>query len=238
MIGPNLECAVGAGRVDAVASDVIDHFAENRALVAIAEAEHRIEMHRRTALRHYAGNHPRRSVFPEQAVHDLADGLMRRALAHADQHDAFADRHDIAAFDARAGELLVGIAKPDFEVAALEAGMELVDGPLQQGFGLARRPEHRVAGHTAIDPARRIPLKERVRNRRHQKRCAAQDLQKQRRALAFRQILNGDTADQVVGQLLCRHRIEPWPDSASDNQPNAIGGNAPVEDPRACLGIV
>jgi gamma-glutamyl-gamma-aminobutyrate hydrolase PuuD len=88
VIGPNLECAVGAGRVDAVASDVIDHFAENRALVAIAEAEHRIEMHRRTALRHYAGNHPRRSIFPEQAVHDLADGLMRRALAHADQHDA------------------------------------------------------------------------------------------------------------------------------------------------------
>src|SRR5882757_1885688 len=45
-------------------------------------------------------------------------------------------------------------------------------------------------------------------------------------------------ADHLIGQLLSRHRIEPWADSASDNQPNAIGGNAPVEDPRACLGIV
>ena len=49
-----------------------------------------------------AADHPLGRAFPEQAVRDLADGLMRRALAHADQHDAFADRHDVAAFEAGA----------------------------------------------------------------------------------------------------------------------------------------
>ena len=56
----------------------------------------------------------------EQRSAHLADGLMGRALAHADQHDALADRHDVAAFDRGAGEILVGIAPPDLEVAALE----------------------------------------------------------------------------------------------------------------------
>ena len=47
---------------------------------------------------------------------DLANPLMGGALAQADQNESFADRHDIATFDAGAGEVFIGIAEPDFEI--------------------------------------------------------------------------------------------------------------------------
>ncbi len=72
----------------------------------------------------------------------------------------------------RGAEGLVGIAPPDLEVAALEARVELVDRALQQRLGLARRPEHRIAGHAAVDPAGRVALEQRVGHRRERgSRC-------------------------------------------------------------------
>ncbi len=85
-----------------------------------------------------------RLVLEELGRH-LEHGLARRALAHADEHDALADRHDVAALERGGAEGLVGVAPPDREVAALEARMELVDRALQQRLRLARGPEHRVA---------------------------------------------------------------------------------------------
>ena len=43
----------------------------------------------------------------KELMSQLTDRLMRGALAHADQDNALADRHDVAAFDAGAGEILV-----------------------------------------------------------------------------------------------------------------------------------
>ena len=56
---------------------------------------------------------PRCRLRLEQAMGDLSDTLVVGALTHADQHDALADRHHVAAFDAGAAEILVGVAEPD-----------------------------------------------------------------------------------------------------------------------------
>src|SRR6516165_134489 len=97
---------------------------------------------------------------------DLADRLASGPLARADEDDALADRHDIAALESGGAVIPVGIPEPELEVATLEDRMILVDRALQQGFGLARRPVHRVAGDPAIDPAGGIALAQRVGDRR------------------------------------------------------------------------
>ena len=142
--------AVGAR---AVAADLVHHLAEGGDQVAVAEAEHRVQVHRGAALRHQAADDARRGALLDQLVGQLVDRLARGALAHADQHHALADRHDVAALDRGCAESLVGVAPPDAEVGALEARVELVDRALQQRLRLARRPEHRVAGHALVDPA-------------------------------------------------------------------------------------
>ena len=84
-----------------VAANLIGHFAVRRAQIAVAEGEHRVEMHRRAALRHQAADDLSGAAMFEQLRCDLEHGLARGALAHADQHGAVADRHDVAAFDRR-----------------------------------------------------------------------------------------------------------------------------------------
>ena len=117
-----------------------------------------------------------RGLLGEEPVGDLVDGLARRALAHADQHDALADRHDVAALHAGVAPVLVAVAPPDLELVLREKRMELVDGPLIKRLGLAGRPEHRIAGHSAIDPAGRVALEQRVRDRPDDKLARRQHL--------------------------------------------------------------
>src|SRR5215475_2102876 len=80
-------------RIPAVALDLVDHFAEHRADIPVAEAEDGIEMHRGAALRHHAGNDPRGGAGSEERMGDLADRLASRPLPSPDQDDALADRH-------------------------------------------------------------------------------------------------------------------------------------------------
>ena len=54
-------------------------------------------MHRGAALRHQAADHARRGLVLEELGGDLEDGLPRRALAHADQHDTLPIGSDVAA---------------------------------------------------------------------------------------------------------------------------------------------
>src|SRR4029077_8135510 len=98
-------------------------------------------------------------------------------------------------------------------------------------------PEHRIAGDATIDPARGISLKERVRDRRYQKRRTAEGLKKQGRAFATRQIFHRYAADEMVGQLGGRHCIQPGADCLRDNAPDAVWSYPPIENPSACFGI-
>src|SRR5689334_25164616 len=95
---------------------------------------------------------PRSTLFPYTTLfrlRQLADALARGALAHADQHDALADRHDVAAFDRRQPVVGGRIAPPHLDLAG-EVRMELVDRRRQDRLLMARRPEQRVDGHPAL----------------------------------------------------------------------------------------
>ena len=114
--------------------------------------------------------------------------------------------------------------------------MEFIDGPLQQSLRLSRRPKHLIATNAVVDPARRIALKQRVGNRRYQKRGTAEYLQQQGRALALGQVLHRNTADQMIGQRGCRHGVEPRSYSHRRHAPDTVGCDPPIEQPAARLG--
>ena len=90
--------------------DAVDDRRIKRHDVPIGEGEHRVEVHRRTQLGHAADDDSLGGVVFEQRRRDLGDGLTRRALAHAHQHRAVADRHDVAALERRLRPVLLGIA--------------------------------------------------------------------------------------------------------------------------------
>ena len=82
-------------------------------------------MHRGAALRHQAGDDPAAPPCSNSSRASWLTAWSGGPLAHADEHDALADRHHVAALERGAGEVLVGIAEPDLEIAALEVGWNL-----------------------------------------------------------------------------------------------------------------
>src|SRR4029079_11367547 len=126
-------------------------------------------MHGRPALRHETSDHSRRGFILEELTRNLTHRLVGGALAHADEDDAFANRHDISAFHSGVLEILIGVAPPDLEFSTLESRMKLVDGSLQQRLRPTGRPEHGIASYAIIDPTRRISLKQGVGNWRQHK---------------------------------------------------------------------
>ena len=92
-------------------------------------------MHGRPALRHETADHSRRGFILEELTRNLANRLVGSALAHADEDDAFANRHDISTFHGGILEILIGVAPPDLDLSTLESRMKLVDGSLQQRLG-------------------------------------------------------------------------------------------------------
>src|ERR1700733_6019151 len=84
-------------------------------------------MHCRPQLWHGADDDALRAAALEQGERELADGLPRRALAHADQDIAFANRHNIAAFERGEAPVLGRVAPPDVDLAG-EVWVEFVDG--------------------------------------------------------------------------------------------------------------
>jgi hypothetical protein len=128
----NLIAPLIIGRIHAITADLIHDFTEDCDDIAIAKGEHCIEMHGGAALRHEAANYASGSVVVEKFLRDLQHSLSSCTLSHAYEHDAFADRHDVSAFQGAVAEVLIRISPPDVEVAAFEHGMEFVDGALQQ----------------------------------------------------------------------------------------------------------
>ena len=87
------------GRVYAVASDLIDYFAENGDRVAIAEAEYRVQVHGGPTFGHQAPNDALYCVLLKQLLRDLQHCMARGALSHPDEDDTLPDGHNIAALD-------------------------------------------------------------------------------------------------------------------------------------------
>ena len=135
--------------------------------VAVGEREHRVEVHRRADLRHRRDDDALGGALLEQRRRELADGLARGALAHADQHVALADRHHVAALQRREAVVLGRVAPPDVDLAG-EVRMELVDRRRQDRLLVPRRPVQRVERDAAVNPARRVARVQRVRQRRQQ----------------------------------------------------------------------
>ena len=61
--------------------DLVDHFREDGDQVAVAEAEHRVQVHCRTGFRQAGNDHAFHGFVFEQVARQLADGLVGRALA-------------------------------------------------------------------------------------------------------------------------------------------------------------
>ena len=133
-------------------ADALDHGGIDRHQVAVAEGEDRVEMHEAAVPRHERRDDAARRALLEQARAQRGDGLRRRPLAHADQHQAFGRRHHVAAFDGRAVRRLVGQGPPLLVAAGAKARMESVDRLDVQGLRPARLPVHRPDGDPAMDP--------------------------------------------------------------------------------------
>src|SRR6185369_13505701 len=119
-VGMNFDASVPGG-TGAVAANRVDDFGEDRAQVAIAERKNGVEMHGCPALRHQAANHTRGRFLFEELRRKLIYRLRCGALSHANQHHAFADRHNVPSFETRRAKVFVRIAPPYFEITAFEA---------------------------------------------------------------------------------------------------------------------
>src|SRR5471030_1897 len=93
---------------------------------------------------------------------DLRDRLRTRALAHADQHHAVANGHDVTAFHCLHAEIAIGVTPPCIHLAG-EARMKAIQGGDQQCFLAARWPIHGVNRDTAVDPGTGVALENQVR---------------------------------------------------------------------------
>ena len=136
---------------------LVDEVGLEQHAVAVGESEHGVEMHRGAHLGHRRDDDALGGAFLEQRRRELADGLARGALAHADQHIALADGHDVAALKRRQAVVLGGVAPPDIDLAG-EVGVEFVDRRGEDRFLVPRRPVERV---------------ERARRRRSSRWCRA-----------------------------------------------------------------
>ena len=168
----------------------------------------------------------------------LADRLAGAPFAHPDENDALSDRHDVAALERGGGEILVGIAEPEAEVAALEDRMKLVDRPLQQGLQPPRRPVHRIAGHAPIDPAGRVALEEGVGDRRNEKRRLARGVGQHLRPLGLGNIQHRDAPDEQPRQVGAAGSRRARAASRGRCPADGVGRHAPVEDEGARLLVV
>ena len=88
-----------------------------------------------------------------------------RALALADEDDAVADGHDVAALERGAAPVVVDAAEPDREAGVAEARVEAVDRLEVERLVLAGGPEHRVDRDAAVDPRARVAHEQLVRQR-------------------------------------------------------------------------
>ena len=123
-------------------------------------------------------DHPLGCALGEQRLRDLLDHPGLRALADADEHRAVADGLHVAALERRHGRSRRrrtarrrrACGYQYSKSASGEHRVVAVDRRDVVGLAPARRPEHRVDRHAAVDPARRVPGEQRVRQRRQDER--------------------------------------------------------------------
>ena len=234
--------AVGAllVRAQGEGNDLFHHFREDSDQVAVAEAEHGIQMHRGAGLGQAGDNYFLGSSFGEQRLGDLANGLAGGALAHADQDDAVADGHDVTTFEGGHAVVLVRIAVPDFEVGVDEFRVELVDRGGQQGFLTSCRPVHRVQGHTAVDPAGGVTSELGVGQRRQQEAGVAEVVAvhlQRLGAFAFRDVVGGHATDEELGQFARLQAFQPGAQLVGQADADAVSGDLAIEDPLQGFGV-
>ncbi|KGC52761.1 hypothetical protein DO65_4930 [Burkholderia pseudomallei] len=223
-----------AARAQRERHDPVHDFGEDRDEIAVAEAEHGVEVHRRARVRQPGDDHALGRALGEQRLRELADRLARRALAHADEHDAAADRHHVAAFERRHAVIAVGIAVPDVELRVGERRVEFVDGGDEERLLPARGPVHRVERDAAVDPARRVAREHHVRQRRQHERRLAEIVAKQRehlRALGAGNVARRDPADQELGERTRLEALEPRAHFVDETDADVIRRDLAIEDP-------
>ncbi|MNH06510.1 hypothetical protein D3C79_658800 [compost metagenome] len=221
--------------------DLLDHFREDRDQVAVAEAEYGVQVHGGAGFRQPGDDDFVHRAFGEQVLCQLADGLARGAFAHADQHDALADRHHVAAFEGRLAVVFVRVAVPDLEVGTGELGVELVDGGGQQGFLTARRPVHRVQRHATVDPAGGVAgelgVGQRVEEEAGVTQVVAVHLD-HAGAFALGQVFTGHATDQEFRQLARFQAFQPAAHFVGQADAHGVGGEFAVEDPLQRFGVL
>src|SRR5690554_339025 len=113
-------------RTNVVTHHLVGHLLERRDHIAATEGKDRIQMHGRTAAGHLTGHDTIDRAALEQGISQLPDRLRGAALAHADQHTAVADRHDVATLQRGQRMILEGIAPYRLDLAG-KCWMEAVD---------------------------------------------------------------------------------------------------------------
>ncbi|MNH05872.1 hypothetical protein D3C79_652210 [compost metagenome] len=228
-------------RADDEWHNLFHHFREDRDQVAVAEAEDSVQVHGGAGLWQAGDDHFLDGALGEQVLRELADGLARGALTHADEHDAIADRHHITAFERGIAMVLVRVAIPHLEVGLGERLVELVDGGGQQGFLATRRPVHRVQRHAAVDPAGGVAGELGVGQRWQDEAGVAQVVVVHLHdfgAFALRQVLACHAADQEFGQVAWLQAFEPAAHFVGQAYADGVRGDLAVEDPLEGLFVL
>ena len=200
--------------------------------VAVAEREHRVEMHRRAVAGHVAADHEARRSGREQVLGEDAHRARVRALALADEDDAVADGHDVAALQRGAAPVVVDAAEPDLEGAIAEARMEPVDRLEVQRLVLAGGPVHRVDRHAAVDPRARVAHEQLV-GKRVQDEVGRPQRPSDRGDDVGRELGQRHAARQARCQLLGRHLGHPRRQLAGEDRGDLLRAQLALQHPLA-----
>ena len=211
------------------------HVRKNGDQVHIAEGEHGVQVHRTTRLGHLGSKDAAGRSAGEQRTGELAHRLRRRALAHAHEHDAAAERHHVATFQRRQPVIHIGVAPP-LDNPASEVRVESVDGGGQQGFLATCRPVHRAQHRAVADPATGVAGEQGVGQRRQQELGRRRAACHQPRRLE-RQLAAHHAADQALRKQSRRQRLEPVAQCDHVLGVDEVGAELAVEDPVARHGL-
>ena len=186
----------------------------------VRHRQHGVEVHERAGLRHVDGHQAAGRSGREQPLGEYLDRLRRGSLAHPDQHRPVADDQDVAALDG--GWPGLGPVVPDVEVRRREHRMPAIDGFRGQRLRDPGRPAHLVDGDPTVDPARRVPLVEQVRQRHEDEVVRVEGMKGDalRLRAEFGDLALGDPASQESGQA---GRVE-----AAHRGAQGAGGERPV----------
>ena len=195
-------------------------------------------MHGGPVRRHGRDHNPACCILGKQGTRHLGDGLPRGSLTHSDEYRAIANRHDVATLEGGHAMISLGAAIPDLEVTLGEDGVTSVNGASQDGFLLTSRPTHWIEGDTAEDPCRGISSELSIGQRRNEKFSFAVRLDKRAKnvlASLRRHFAVGHATNEILGQGVRRHVIEPVPNILVNTQPNRVRGQLPVKYPGTTL---